>query len=424
MKKTLAILLMLALFLVGCTPPAPTTPTTPTVPPKVLAQGVTDTEVKVGSTIALSGVFAPIGVPFIDGINSYFKMVNDAGGVNGRKITMVNVDTEFNVEKGIAAVERLISDEKVFAFVGHFGTPIVNSTIGEIKDKGVPAVYFATGVGTLYNENATGKERVLFPVQPIYPMEGRIQAAYAKYYFGANKIGVIYTNDDGGKDLLGGIKQEAKTLGMTVVEESIQPGAADATSAVLRMRSENVDMVIYAGLQATYNAVVTAMETQGLIKPLLMSYINADPTRRADTVSNAPTVLAQGGVYTTGWVSFSAMDTAEFTTFETAMKANGKESSILIGHAWAGWTAAHIFIEGLKRVPRDDLTWAAFLDAMEKADFQTPFGGKVNYASGARLGVQQLNLAKMSVDSPTGWVPEQDVMRGLGDIPAMAPQTK
>jgi ABC-type branched-subunit amino acid transport system substrate-binding protein len=424
MKKIVAALLVVALFLVGCTPAATPPVEPPPAPPKVLAQGVTDTEIKVGSTITLAGVFATIGVPFMDGITSYFKMINDQGGVNGRKIVFVNEDPEWNVEKGIAAVEKLMNDDKVFAFVGHFGTPIVNSTIGDIKDKGIPAVYFATGVGTLYNEKATGNERVLFPVQPIYPMEGRIQAAYAKHYFGANKIGVIYTNDDGGKDLLGGIKQEAARLNMTVIEESIQPGATDATSAVLRMRSENVDMVLYAGLQATYNSVVTAMETQGLIKPVLMSYINADPVRRNDTVSNAPTVLAQGGVYTTGWVSFAAMETEQFATFEAAMKANGKEGSALIGHAWAGWTAAHVFTEGLKRVARDDLTWEAFLDAMEQAPFQTPFGGQVNYANGARLGVQQLNLAKMAADSLTGWVPEQDQMRGLVEIPSMPPQSK
>ena len=118
------------------------------------------------------------------------------------------------------------------------------------------------------------------------------------------------------------------------------------------------------------------------------------------------------------------METEQFATFEAAMKANGKAESALIGHAWAGWTAAHVFVEGLKRVPREELTWAKFLDAMEQADFQTPFGGKVNYANGARLGVQQLNLAKMSADSPTGWMPEQDVMRGLAEIPSMPPQQR
>lgn len=411
MKKVLALVLTLALVLVGCSAPKPV----------VVVPGVTDTEIKVATPLALSGVFATVGVPFLDGMSSYFKMINDQGGINGRKIVHTTQDHEMDVAKGKAAVDKFLNDEKVFALVGHFGTPVVNATIGDIKAKGTPAVYFATGVGTLYNEKATGNERVLFPVQPIYPMEGRIQAAYAKYYFGANKVGIIYTNDDAGKDLLGGIKKEAATLGMSVVEESIQPGAADATSAVLRMKSENVDMILYAGMQATYKAVVSAMETQGFIKPVLMSYINADTTRMKDTLSNAPSVLA-AGVYTTGWVKFSAMGTPEFQKYETAMKTAGKESTIFIGHAWAGWTAAHILVEGLKRVPKEKLNWEEFLNAMEQADFQTPFGGKVNYAAGARLGVQQLNLAKMDASAPAGWAVEQDDMRGLAEIKTISPK--
>ncbi|KAF0197027.1 MAG: ABC transporter ligand-binding protein [Bacillota bacterium] len=409
MKKILVLFLVLSLVLVGCSASVKT------------SQGVTATGITVGTPLAVSGPFATVGIPFLDGITSYFKMINDQGGVNGRMISLVTHDHEMNVEKGKAAVDKMLNDTKVFALVGHFGTPVVNATIGDIKVKGTPAVYFATGTGTLYNEKATGNDRVLFPVQPIYPMEGRIQAAYAHYYFGAKNVGIIYTNDDAGKDLLGGIKKEAATLGMAVVAESLQPGSTDATSAVLKMTTENVDMIIYAGMQATYKAVVTAMETQGFIKPLLMSYINADPVRRADTLSNAPSVLA-AGIYTTGWVKFSAMETAPFKTFETAMKANNKESSVIIGHAWAGWTAAHIFVEGLKRVPKNELNWEKFLDAMENGQFQTPFGGTVNYANGARLGVQQLNLARMSASSATGWVPEQDDMRGLAEIKTMSPQ--
>lgn len=409
MKKALALVLALSMLLiVGCSGEKPV--------------GVTATEIKVGTPLAVSGPYAPVGVPFLDGISSYFKMINDQGGVNGRKIVHITQDHEMNVEKGKAAVEKMLNDDQVFALVGHFGTPIVNATLQDIKTKGTPAVYFATGSGQLYSEKAADGHQVIFPVQPVYPMEGRIQAAYAKYYFGASKLGVIYTNDDAGKDLLGGIKSESAKLGVMVVEESIQPGATDATSQVLKMKTENVDMVIYAGMQATYKPVVTAMETQGLIKPVLMSYINADPTRRDDTVANAPTVLARAGVYSTGWVKFSAMETPEFQQFQQAMIANGRDSSVMIGHAWAGWTAAHIFVEGLKRVPQNKVTWDEFIKAMEKAEFQTPFGGTLNYANGARLGVQQLNLAKMDAAAPAGWIPELDEMSGITEISQMSPK--
>ncbi|MGV2644765.1 ABC transporter substrate-binding protein, partial [Clostridium perfringens] len=123
-----------------------------------------------------------------------FKMVNEGGGVKGRKIEYVHQDDEFNPEKGKAILDKLVNDEKVFSIVGHFGTPVVGATLDDLKEIGIPSVYFATGTGILYNENATkGQGDNIFPVQPVYPMEGRIMAAWAKGEFKADKIGVIYT---------------------------------------------------------------------------------------------------------------------------------------------------------------------------------------------------------------------------------------
>ena len=106
-------------------------------------QGVTDTEIKVGNTAAVSGV------PFIAGIESYFKMINDQGGIDGRKITFVHKDDEFDPVKGKAYLQEMVEDEKVFAIVGHFGTPVVAATIDDLKSYGIPSVYFATGIGQL-----------------------------------------------------------------------------------------------------------------------------------------------------------------------------------------------------------------------------------------------------------------------------------
>lgn len=105
-------------------------------------QGVTDTEIKVGNTAAVSGAYAPVGVPFIAGIESYFKMINDQGGIDGRKITFVHKDDEFDPVKGKAYLQEMVEDEKVFAIVGHFGTPVVAATIDDLKSYGIPSVYF------------------------------------------------------------------------------------------------------------------------------------------------------------------------------------------------------------------------------------------------------------------------------------------
>ena len=177
MKKIISILASLAITasFAACGTKAPAasaeTPTgTPAETPvetEKAAQGVFDDKIIVGNSAATSGNYAPVGVPFNAGIEAYFKMINDGGGVNGRKIEFVHQDDEFDPVKGKAMLNTLVEDEKIFALVGHFGTPVVGATIEDVKDYGIPAVYFATGIGQLYNDKAEGRDRGIFPVQPI-----------------------------------------------------------------------------------------------------------------------------------------------------------------------------------------------------------------------------------------------------------------
>ena len=81
-------------------------------------QGVTDNEVKIANTAAVSGAYAPVGVPFIAGIQAYLDYINDAGGIDGRQITFIHKDDEFDPVKGKAYLQEMVEDEKVFAIVG------------------------------------------------------------------------------------------------------------------------------------------------------------------------------------------------------------------------------------------------------------------------------------------------------------------
>lgn len=364
------------------------------------AQGVTDTTIKIGNSAATSGALAPVGVPFKVGIEAYLKMVNEGGGINGRKIEYVHQDDEFNPEKGKAALERLVNDEKVFALVGHFGTPIVGATLNDIKEKGIPAVYFATGTGILYNEKAEGNERCIYPVQPVYPMEGRIMATWAKGEFKASKIGVIYTNDDAGKDLLKGIQQEANTLGgLTVVDEQVAPGSEDVSAAVSKIKNENVDIVIIAGIQGTFPQIAKELAKQGNTKPALTTYVNADKTM---TEAVASTVNNKFDIYAHAWVDATKPTMDEYRKW---IKETSSEDFSNNAYAMTGWIAAHFFTEGLRRVGDKELTWESYMDALESSPIENPFGGSIDFSNGKRLGTQEMALVKMNEKNPTGWDP-------------------
>ena len=400
MKKIIAILMVLALMVsvVACTKPAvdpapgtPDTPVTETPADKPAddekqAQGVTETEIVVANSAATSGAFAPVGVPFNAGIESYFKMINDAGGVNGRKITFKHQDDEFDPVKGKAILSNYIEDDKVFAIVGHFGTPVVGGTLEDLKEAGIPAVYFATGIGQLYNDNATGKDRNIFPVQPIYKTEGQIMVARAVGDFGAKKIGVIYTNDDAGKDLLWGAENKAKELGVDLIAEQVTAGATDVSSAVTTIKNADVDFIIGAAIQATIPTIIKELAAQGVDKDVITTYVNVAPVIAASVVNE---ISGKFDVYGNGWVSFEgerANALQEFADHTPEYADNA--------YAMTGWIAAAFFTEGLKRVD-GTITWDKYMDALESEPIANPFGGTIDFGNGLRAGTQEMNLSKI-----------------------------
>lgn len=366
------------------------------------AQGVTETTIKVGNAAATSGAFAAVGVPFNAGIEAYIKQVNDAGGINGRKIEFVHYDDEFDPVKGKAATEKLINEDKVFAIVGHFGTPTIGATLDLLKESGVPVVYFAAGIASLYNEDATSVEKGqgLFPVQPIYVTEGRLMVARAVEEHGAKKIGVIYTNDDAGKDLLAGVENQVSKLGAeySVVKEQINPGATDVTSAALKMKNDNVDIIVAASIQATLPTIIKGLISQGVNKPVFTTYSNADATTIANFTADYAALSEQFPIYSNAWVDLSNAD--EVNAFVAGMTAYGQPDYAANAFSMAGWIAGYFLVEGLTRT-EGTLNWDNFNKAMESAEFKIPMGGTVNYADGKRLGTQSMSLLKVSADGTT-----------------------
>ena len=409
MKKIIAMLASLAIVasFAACgakeeTPETPGTETpgteTPSEEPEdeEPAQGVFDDKIIVGNSAATSGNYAPVGVPFNAGIEAYFKMINEAGGVNGRKIEFKHIDDEFDPVKGKAALSTLVEDDKIFALVGHFGTPVVGATIEDVKEYGIPAVYFATGIGQLYNDKAEGKDRGIFPVQPIYQTEGQIMVARAVGDFEAKKIGVIYTNDDAGKDLFAGVEAKAKELGVEIVAEQVAAGATDVSSAVTSIKNAIVDFIIGAAIQATIPTIVKELAAQNVNKDLITTYVNVSPVISEAVINE---INGKFDVYGLGWVDLveNADSLAAFAEWAPDYATNV--------YAMTGWIAGHFFVEGLKRV-EGTVTWDKYMDALESAPIKNPFGGEINYAGGLRAGTQEMNLSKVGlVENAPGWVP-------------------
>ena len=380
--------------------------------PFVDVQGVDDTTIYVGNTAATTGSYATVGVPFNAGMEAAFKAYNDAGGFQGKKIELIHYDDGFDAAPGLTYTKTLVETDKVFAIVGHFGTNTVAATLDYLKEKGIPMVYAATGIEDLYQEGATGNDKVIYPVQPIYNSEGRVLLARAVaptdngVGLGGTKIGVVATTDDAGSGLVYGVKKQAETLDVEIVYQDVDAAATDYSAAVNVLKNNGCDVVIACMNQAPLATLMASMRDADYNVDVITSYVSASAVTLGAFVENG-SVTADRRVYSTAWLDTSTEEgMADYMTFYGAMSAweleNGGTGNdyALNSYAMAGYIAGDIFIQALKALDESglELNWANFNDIMEATEFKLPMGGTISFANGDRLAVTSLALNTISLE--------------------------
>jgi branched-chain amino acid transport system substrate-binding protein len=217
--------------------------------PAVYAQkkydpGASDTEIKVGQTVPFSGpasAYASIGKTQA----AYFNMVNDQGGVNGRKIKLIQYDDAYSPPKAVEQVRKLVEDDEVLLTFQIIGTPSNAAVQKYLNAKKVPQLFAATGA-TKFTDPKN------FPwtmgYNPNYFTEGRIYGQYILKEHPNAKIGVLYQNDDLGKDYLNGIKAGLgdKASTMIVAEASYEVADPTIDSQILKLKASGADLLFSA----------------------------------------------------------------------------------------------------------------------------------------------------------------------------------
>ncbi len=408
MKKLFILVLALSMVLAGCasgTQPAETSGNDQGGPaPVEVAQGIHEDKIVVGTTGAQQGPLAFIGKPYFDGMKAYIQMVNEDGGVAGKEIELIVLEDEFKPENSIANVQKLIDDEEVFALVGLFGTPGVKASIPLVQEAGVPAVYFATGATapTRAGEN-------FFPVQPNYFYEGKLMSQYALEYFKSKKVAVIYRSDDVGLDGLDGIREGLKLQDRTdalVADLSFDAGATDFTAQVAKVKDSGADLVISYGLSGGLSGVLKEMEKVGLHDmPVIAPYPNVSDSFIAANKEAAPTVIEN--LYGMGWVDMTRPAVEDMVAAMTKYYPDSAVNAYTI----SGWIAAETFVKGLEladqQVGVDNLSWEAYIDAMETLEYTEGIIPRIAYAPDERNGVVNMTLTEVEGDT---WVNRTDYL--------------
>ena len=214
----------------------------PAVAQKKYGPGVTDTEIKLGQTMPYSGPASAYGT-IGKAEQAYFKMINDNGGVNGRKIDLISLDDGYSPPKAVEQVRKLIEQDHVLALFQTLGTPSNSAIHKYVNSKGVPHLLLATGA-TKWADPKNFPWTLGFNLS--YQAEGQIYAKYLLKNKPNAKVAILYQNDDFGKDLLKGVKDGLGAAGakMIVAEASYEVSDPTVDSQILTLQGSKADTFI------------------------------------------------------------------------------------------------------------------------------------------------------------------------------------
>ena len=205
--------------------------------------GVTDTDIKIGQTVPYSGpasAFSSYGRV----MTGYFQMLNEKGGINGRKVNLISLDNAFSPPKAIEQTRKLVDDDGVLAEVGTVGT-VPNVAVQKyLNQKKVPQVFISAG-GRRFNDPQNFPWTV--PFYPPFEMEGATFGKFILKNMPNAKIAVLYQNDDYGKDYLTGLKTGlgSDSTAKIVAEVSYELSYPTVDSEVLKLKASGADTLIY-----------------------------------------------------------------------------------------------------------------------------------------------------------------------------------
>ncbi|MGD0314891.1 MAG: ABC transporter substrate-binding protein [Xanthobacteraceae bacterium] len=208
--------------------------------------GVSDTEIKIGNTMPYSGPASAYGA-IGKAETAYFNMINEQGGINGRKINFVTRDDGYSPPKTVEVVRKLVEEDQVLFIFNPLGTPPNTAIQGYLNDNKVPQLFVATGADK-WNDPKH------FPwtmgYQPSYRIEARIYGHYILKNLPNAKIAVLYQNDDFGKDYLIGLREALgdKADKLIIATQTYETTDPTVDSQLVSLQGSGADVLLTAAI--------------------------------------------------------------------------------------------------------------------------------------------------------------------------------
>jgi branched-chain amino acid transport system substrate-binding protein len=241
---------------------------------KQYGPGVTDTEIKIGNTNFYSGPASSYGV-IGKTETAFFNMINEQGGINGRKITFISYDDAYSPPKTVEQTRKLVESDGVFLIFNSLGTPTNTAVQKYLNQKQVPQLFVGTGA-TKWGDPKHFPWTIGW--QPNYQGEGHIYATHILEHHAQSKIAVLYQNDDYGKDYVKGLKNGLgdKAKSMIVAEAPYETTDPTVDSQVVNLKASGADIF--------YNVTIPKFAAQAIRKAVEIGW---KPLHILNSVSNS-----------------------------------------------------------------------------------------------------------------------------------------
>jgi len=333
--------------------------------------GASDTEIKLGQTVPHSGPGSLYGVLGRVG-EAYFQMLNEKGGINGRKIKFFTLDDSYSAPKAVEATRRLVEQEEVLALFGSLGTAPQTAVHKYLNSKGVPQLLLNTGASK-WNDPKTNKWTMAG--LPLYPTEARILAKHVLSVNPNAKIAILYQNDDFGRDFLGPFKKVLADAGGNA--KVVAEASYDLTEPTIDSQLINLSK---SGADVFYNITTGKATSQSIRK---VAELGWKPLHLLSAGSTGRSILNAAGLDNAkGIVAIRYAKEVGVPRFENDPEVKGfeelrqkylpnvdKDNTI----AFAGYGQAVTMAEILRRCG-DELTRANVLkQAASLAGFHSPY---------------------------------------------------
>jgi branched-chain amino acid transport system substrate-binding protein len=363
------VALAFAIFLAGCAGPASDTP------------GVTDDEIVIGTWGPLTGPAALWG-SVIRGMEAYFALINEDGGIHGRNIRLVFRDDGYEPPRTASAVRQMVQNDEVFLFVGGIGTAPGMAVRNYIIDNNIPWVSPATGsthFGFPPRDN-------IFSMYPLYVDDAALQVRYAVNELAASRVAIIYQNDDYGKGGLVGAEMALEEMGMQLVARvSTEIMDSDLSSHAARLRESGADVVLLWVLPRQAAIILGTTAVLGYRPQWIASSTLSDFELMYDITDGA----WEGVIYSNFAIS-PVEDHPLVNKYRDAMARFSPENRFS-AFSMSGFLFAEPVVEALRNAGRE-LTRESFMAEMEALDRFQGVGPEITFGPGQRQGSRALKL--------------------------------